>query len=885
MHKSIIVLIVRILLLSVFGLSFVLIPKTAFSQDLTLPTYRIEMNPSDLERMNLNPELPNLYDATIRYEGEDYRANVKFRGASALRLPKRSWRLEFKGDSPGELEAINLDAEYNDRSIARDYLSTRLGEMLGLPAPNQRFVSLIVNNVYFGVYMESEVIDQNFMRRRGLGENEIFAIINHMGRGAPFLNESQFKSVYELQEGRQIDYDRLGQCLTFLHYASHEEITREFAVWFDIDNVLKYFALQYMIGNWDGFAKNYHLVRRDDDRYLFVPWDCDGTFGNDWAGNWTNDYSRLYFDLLNMQTVFRRVMELEGSRDRFVHLVDQSAERLFPGVDSLVQALYEDIRHDAYLDNRKRATREEFDVAFTNLRSYLRNRSEALRGVEDYFDIPLQPRIEVSGCYLSDPGQEIDFTAEIDPETRLCFLSITDSAGTMTGGQMFDNGSSGDNTAGDGIYTIAYNPVNLVCPLYYNLWLYNNDHEGYPFPRGGLYLQSILPLQMPIIMLNADPPESGDIAFTCVEEVMESAGFLIGLINIRERTIDLSGCTVSLNQSYRRTMLPQIPDIVTGDTLWLTNRQALMRCAFPMRTITGTLYFHPQPGDTIILSRPDGGLITESVYRRSRRVGDAPASIVINEINYHSHEDFDTDDWIELTAINGTHDLAGWRLSDSRNDNYYSIPAGIRLSQGEFLVLARDPEKVQSLFETPGPVIGGFSFSLDNSSDDVRLFNSAGEVVDWVCYADDGLWPSEADGSGATLELVNPSLSNYGWQYWEASQSPYRNGSPGQQNGAYRVVEAEIPAVFPAHSSLIYAFPNPFNDGVRIDVQIGAERFARLAIYDIIGRKIDQVNEKRIAGESISFYWKPNAELATGIYYVGIENQPAVRQIPLLYLK
>jgi hypothetical protein len=61
----------------------------------------------------------------------------------------------------------------------------------------------------------------------------------------------------------------------------------------------------------------------------------------------------------------------------------------------------------------------------------------------------------------------------------------------------------------------------------------------------------------------------------------------------------------------------------------------------------------------------------------------------------------------------------------------------------------------------------------------VRLFDSYEILMDDVQYDDADPWPVEADGTGATLELIHPSLDNSLPENWIASEG---FGTPGGVN-------------------------------------------------------------------------------------------------------
>ena len=154
--------------------------------------------------------------------------------------------------------------------------------------------------------------------------------------------------------------------------------------------------------------------------------------------------------------------------------------------------------------------------------------------------------------------------------------------------------------------------------------------------------------------------------------------------------------------------------------------------------------------------------------------------IVINEINYHSHDNFNTEDWIELYN-NGDNsiDIGNWILMDQNGSNKYYIPQGTLINPNNYIILAQDFELFNGIHGEIENIIGNIGFGFSSSGDIIRLFNSENELVDIVEYEDDFPWPNEPDGNGPTLELIDPNNDNNNPLNWSASNS---NGSPGSKN-------------------------------------------------------------------------------------------------------
>ena len=155
-------------------------------------------------------------------------------------------------------------------------------------------------------------------------------------------------------------------------------------------------------------------------------------------------------------------------------------------------------------------------------------------------------------------------------------------------------------------------------------------------------------------------------------------------------------------------------------------------------------------------------------------------NVVINEINYNSSTSFDPEDWVELyNPSEYTIDLSHWHLKDDDDTHDFEFPAGTLLEPFDFLVVCRNQFAFHSLFPGVKNYLGDIGFGLSGSGDAVRIYNSSYVLIDSVTYDDKAPWPIEADGNGATLELIDPAQDNTLHQNWRASNE---HGSPAKPN-------------------------------------------------------------------------------------------------------
>jgi len=220
-------------------------------------------------------------------------------------------------------------------------------------------------------------------------------------------------------------------------------------------------------------------------------------------------------------------------------------------------------------------------------------------------------------------------------------------------------------------------------------------------------------------------------------------------------------------------------------------------------------------------------------------------SLVINEINYKSSSGFDVGDWIEFyNPMPYDLNISDWYFKDKNDDNSFIFPEGTVIETDGYLVLVKDSTAFETLFPDVENFIGEMSFKLSGSGELTRLFNAEGTQVDYVEYDDEYPWPTEPDGDGPTLELIDPELDNALPESWKASFTEH--GTPGAQNSTYVDVEEIVVSKILAMS----VYPNPFSAStvVRLDPEVKIENGV-LDIYNLYGelvKHIDHINSNRV---------------------------------------
>ena len=201
--------------------------------------------------------------------------------------------------------------------------------------------------------------------------------------------------------------------------------------------------------------------------------------------------------------------------------------------------------------------------------------------------------------------------------------------------------------------------------------------------------------------------------------------------------------------------------------------------------------------------------------------------LVISRIHYHPADTLGIDGkQLEFIQINNNGDddvdLTGVYLSELGIT--YSFPNGSHLAARDSLVLCSDSMVYTSFYQSAP--FGQYLRNLSNKSEKIILADAWGNVIDEVCYSDSEPWPTEADGRGAYLQLIDLDLDNSLPESWTAR---YFN-----QNTSVNEISA---------SEHILVYPNPANYIVNI---VSEKEINSVEIIDITGRIIMRRHDKHI---------------------------------------
>ncbi len=323
--------------------------------DSELPRIDLTIDQDDLYQLYADPysdqEFPSKFRFTRGALSEEVaEVGIRCRGNTSRDKQKKSFRVSFntflEGGEFHDLEKMNLNAEVNDPSMVRSKLSWTVYRKLGIASVRSNHVLLYINNEFFGVYINTEHIDENFVKSRfGTNDGNLYkctypADLSYRGDNPDdYKYGDEGSRVYDLRINREWDdYGDLSEFISVIDRYSATEFREEVEKVMNVQQYLKIIAVDIMTANWDGYIgnKNNFYLYRDQvsGRIEYIPYDLDNTWGLDWTGvDWTQQ--SIYHWGRGERPLYDKIMEQEEYRNQLSRYVKELSAYI--SSDALVQ--------------------------------------------------------------------------------------------------------------------------------------------------------------------------------------------------------------------------------------------------------------------------------------------------------------------------------------------------------------------------------------------------------------------------------------------------------------------------------------------------------------------------------------------------------------------
>ena len=162
--------------------------------------------------------------------------------------------------------------------------------------------------------------------------------------------------------------------------------------------------------------------------------------------------------------------------------------------------------------------------------------------------------------------------------------------------------------------------------------------------------------------------------------------------------------------------------------------------------------------------------------------------IVINEIMYNPASAVEQGEFIEIhnTSATTAFDLSGWRMDGAD----FTFAPGSIINAGEYVVIVENITTFTTAYGSSHTILGQYSGGLSNGGERLELQMPAGSIlwttVDEVTYSDDLPWHVTADGTGPSLQRVDPTRAGDWSGNWIADAGTHY--TPGAINSVHEIL-------------------------------------------------------------------------------------------------
>jgi spore coat protein CotH len=457
--------------------------------DTVVPRIDITIDPDTLAWIYNNVDSDIEFHAKFVFDNGNVRDTIdpvgfRLRGNTSRLSQKKSFKVSFNTWTSGGkyygVEKMNLNGEHNDPSIMRSKISWDILRKMGIPAPRANHVQVYINDNYYGLYINVEHIDEEFAQSRfNYNDGNLFkclypADLDYLGDDPDLYKlMSGDRRVYELKTNKEADnYTDLAEFIDVLNNTSNQDLKCELNEKFNVYDYLKVIAFDILTSDWDGYIynkNNFYLYHNTTtDKFEYVVYDVDNTYGIDWFGiDWgtRNMYS---WDMGNgeQRPLYTKLMNNAEFRSQYTYYMKKLVYNDID-LDSLGQAIL--ARRSMILPYVTNDPYYPLDYGYT-VTDFLNSYTQAIGEHVPYGIIPfLETRIESIKSQLENTSMvpivkyikneresstEIWFTAygEDDQAGLQMQVQYAVDGGETNFKEMFDDGNHHDDIAGDKIY-------------------------------------------------------------------------------------------------------------------------------------------------------------------------------------------------------------------------------------------------------------------------------------------------------------------------------------------------------------------------------------------------------------------------------------------------
>lgn len=364
-------------------LLLLLIVQVGFAQMPQLRTYRIACDPDELEQIYLTPH-ENIYiSCELMYNGQVWHnARLRIRGDTSRDYPKKSYRVNFDADQRffGR-DKMNLVSEWLDASYSHEFLSYDTFHRAGLEASQTWFARVYINDVYMGLYLDVEQVDEFLLARSSLNDNS--SVYKAELDDAMLRAGERVDSLWTKETNETSGFYDLYDLIDWVNNVPDGTFYPELDSLFDRKQLARHIAVNTLITNSSTYYHNYFLVHdlRPGGKWRILPWDMDRSYRAYYSYSVPNYFICSHPMNSEVNELIRRCWRDDRMRNEIFTHVDGLIDSLmtYSYLDSLVSHLDTLLLAAVDEDTFKQYSIEDFHSNLDAIPTYVEGRNTYMR--------------------------------------------------------------------------------------------------------------------------------------------------------------------------------------------------------------------------------------------------------------------------------------------------------------------------------------------------------------------------------------------------------------------------------------------------------------------------------------------------------------------------
>ncbi|MCI0571482.1 MAG: CotH kinase family protein [Myxococcaceae bacterium] len=242
-----------------------------------LDEYALVIPEATLATFNADPKGALEQPATFIHQGKSQPVMARLRGNSSRLWPKKSWKVEFpKGVRFEGREELNLLSEWMDASLMVEKLGYDLLEAMRVPAPRGRYVRLVINGKYQGIYLELENVDQHFAAAHGFADDDVTIYRCGMKNCEMKTWLAPYQEGWEKKTNEKEGDEDIRAFERLVNFTPEPELPAALERSFELEAYLRNLVLDALLSNYAiEDSQSFMVHDRVTGRWSYVPWDLN----------------------------------------------------------------------------------------------------------------------------------------------------------------------------------------------------------------------------------------------------------------------------------------------------------------------------------------------------------------------------------------------------------------------------------------------------------------------------------------------------------------------------------------------------------------------------------------------------------------------------------